>query len=122
MFENHKVSAYGKASKFVRRFNKNDYVLYYYVGYGVIGVGQITDPEVYENKDRDEEYRRVRLLTPEVGCEDDVCFISPSELSEITGRSFWYASTAKSPYLSEAEVLKVVEVLNAKYDDEIPSF
>lgn len=122
MFKERKVSAYGNSARFVRRFNKGDYVLYYHAGYGVIGVGQIIDSNVYENKESGEEYRRVRLLTPEVESIDDACYISPSELSEITGKSFLFGSTVKSPYLSAAEVMRVAEELNKRYDEERPSF
>ena len=122
MFKHHKISAYGDASNFVYRFNKNDYVLYYQIGYGVIGAGQIIDSKVYDNKDAEEKFRKVKLLTPEIKSLDEICCISPSELTEITGKNFYYASTVKSPYLSEEDAKAVIDELNKKYEEETPIF
>lgn len=41
MFDKSKISAYGNASKFVNYLNAGDYVFYYHVGYGVVGVGMV---------------------------------------------------------------------------------
>lgn len=110
-----KISAYGKANRFVDWLKKDDYVLYYQVGYGVIAAGIVTD-NVAENLDGEERCRRVRLLTDAIQCEEDICAISPRELKELLGHGFFYANTIKRPYLSEEEAKLVIEKLKDKYE------
>ena len=96
---------------------KDDYVLYYQVGYGVIAAGIVTD-NVAENLDGEERCRRVNLLTDMIWCEEDICAISPRELEELLGHGFFYANTIKRPYLSEDEAKLVVQKLQEKYQEK----
>ena len=112
-----KISAYGKANRFVDWLKKDDYVLYYQVGYGVIAAGIVTD-NVAENLDGEERCRRVNLLTDMIWCEEDICAISPRELEELLGHGFFYANTIKRPYLSEDEAKLVVQKLQEKYQEK----
>ncbi len=116
MFANSKISAYGKASRYINSFNKGDYVLYYHKGRGVIGAGIIKDFKVVENSSKEELYRAVDLLTPVLKYEKDIRSISASELCELLGKNFYFASTIKSPYLSVEEAEIVVEELKKKYN------
>ena len=96
---------------------KDDYVLYYQVGYGVIAAGIVTD-NVAENLDREERCRRVNLLTDVIRCEEDICAISPRELEELLGHGFFYANTIKRPYLSIKEAKLITKKLQEKYQEK----
>lgn len=115
MFENSKISAYGKASRFIYSFNKGDYVLYFHKGWGVIGAGVIKTSTVWEDKDKDELYHTVDLLTPTIKNESDICNISSAELCQMLDKNFYFANTTKRPYLTVKESELVIEELKKKY-------
>lgn len=117
MFKNSKVSAYGDASYFVERFNQGDYVFYYHKGWGVVGAGQIESKNVCCDNGY-EKYRKVKLLTPSITCDSEICNISPSEIKRLLNRNFWWQSTVKTPYLSVAEAEILIEALQQKYKDK----
>lgn len=115
MFVNSKVSAYGGANHFVERFNKGDYVLYYHVGWGVVGAGKIKTGTQVGNKDTNELYRKVELLTPVIKNESEICNISPKEIKRLLNKNFWWSSTVKTPYLSVEEAEILIKALLEKY-------
>ena len=116
MFAKSKISAYGGAATLVNSFNKDDYVLYYHKGYGVVGAGVIKSGHTYEDSAKDELYRKVDLLTPVLHNESDIKAISPKELSALLGgKNFYLANTTKRPYLSAAESKIIVEELKERY-------
>ena len=115
MFINDKISAYGKAARFVKCFNKGDYVFYYHVGYGIVGAGVITDSVIREISENDELYHSVKFITPKVSKTEDIRYLSPSEIVEILGHGFFFARTDKTPYLSIQESEKLIVELNNKY-------
>lgn len=115
MFAKSKISAYGGASRYINSFNKGDYVLYYHKGWGVIGAGIIKTSIVGEDKSKNELYHSVELLTPVLKQEDDIRNISASELCNLLGKNFYFASTIKSPYLSAEEAQLVIEELKKRY-------
>lgn len=115
MFANSKVSAYGGTKEWVNKFNKGDYVLYYHKGYGVVGAGIITSAKSKAIPENEELYFEVELLTPQVKCDDDLEYISPSELQRLLNKNFYFARTVKVPYLSVEEAEKVVSLLKEKY-------
>lgn len=115
MFANSKISAYGNASRYINSFKKGDYVLYYHKGWGVIGAGIIKTSTVGEVLARDELYHTVDLLTPVIRDEKEIRCISASELCNMLGKNFYFASTIKSPYLSAAEAELVIEELKKRY-------
>ena len=117
MFKNSKISAYEKASRYIYSFNKGDYVLYYHKGWGVIGAGIIKNATVWEEKEKDELYHTVDLLTPVLEKDSDIRNISAADLCSLLGKNFYFASTIKSPYLSAEEAEIVVEELKKKYAD-----
>ena len=121
MFKLHKVSAYGDVCRYVDRFKKSDIVLYYHTGFGIVAAGEIISKKsdsVMRN-DEKEKYQKVKFFTPIVTSESELKSISPRELTEITGKRFFYASTAKSPYLSIEEAHKIIGVLMAKYEGNV---
>jgi len=116
MFANSKISAYGNASRYINSFNKGDYVLYYHKGWGVIGAGIIKTSSVGEDASKEELYHTVELLTPAIKDESEIRSISASDLCELLGKNFYFASTIKSPYLSVEEAEMVVNELKKKYN------
>lgn len=116
MFKNSKISAYGKAGRFVERFNEGDYVLYYYTGRGIIGAGKIKSNNIYTNKANDEMYKNVELLTPVISSESESCIIPPREIKRLLNKkNFWWQSTVKTPYLSAEESNILVNALQEMY-------
>lgn len=115
MFGKSKVSAYGDVKNCIRAFKKGDYVLYYHKGYGVVGAGIIKSSKVSEVREKDELYMDVELLTPKVQSEAELRCVTVSELRDLLHKNFFFAKTAKVPYLSVEEAKKVVELLKEKY-------
>lgn len=118
MFKDKKISAYNSASKFIKSFNKGDYVFYYHKGWGIIGAGIIKSSqpkEISSNKGR-ELYHTVELLTPVIANENEIKYILPSEICELLGKNFYWASTTKRPYLTEKESKILVDELIKRYN------
>lgn len=116
MFKHSKVSAYGSIKSCVKSFKKDDFVLYYHKGWGVVGAGKIKSSMPKENTEKDEMYLDVEMLTPAVQCERDLACITVAELRELLNKNFFWAKTTKVPYLSIEESKKVVAFLLEKYD------
>lgn len=116
MFANNKVSAYGNVRTCINALKKGDYVLYYHAGYGIVGAGKVKSSKTSETINKEEMYVEVELLTPNVQCEEDLRYITVSELRELLNKNFYFARTTKRPYLSEEEARKVVDLLKQKYE------
>lgn len=108
MIKSNKVSAWGNAQKYVERFNKNDYVLYYEKGHGIFAIGQIDTGKLI--KTSNESYKKVKMIV----APKTKIYISAQEIKSILNRGFYFASTIKTPYLSENEVIKLKETLIKK--------
>ena len=118
MFKDKKISAYNSASKFIKSFNKGDYVFYYHKGWGVIGAGIIksSQPKEILSNEEIELYHTVELLTPVITNENEIKYISASEICELLGKNFYWASTTKRPYLTEKESKILVDELIKRYN------
>lgn len=118
MFKDKKISAYNSASKFIKSFNKGDYVFYYHKGWGIIGAGIIksSQPKEILTNGEIELYHTVELLTPVITNEDEIKYISPSEICELLDKNFYWASTTKRPYLTEKESKILVDELIKRYN------
>lgn len=118
MYEDREVRAWGDASKFVRSFNKNDYVFYYVQGKGVVAVGKIIwdKPKEVIKGDVKVEYHKVDMIVPKT--TDKVKYLTAKSLKEVLdGKGFYWARTAKVPYLTEIESQKVVDALKKLYNE-----
>lgn len=118
MLVNSKVSAYGNAKKYVSYLNKGDYVLYYHKGYGVIVTARIQSSKPTITENGDEAFHKVVLLTPPIDSIEEACYISPSDLSQILSKNFYYASTIKTPYLTKEEADLITEELIKRYEEK----
>ena len=116
MLTNNKIGAYGKASRFIDRFQYGDYVFYYVTGMGIVAAGQIVSEKAL-SVNEDERYKMVRLIVPEHIPENelDLCAISAKELKILLNKSFYFASTVKAPYLKQEECNILVATLQKKY-------
>lgn len=113
MLSEGKISSYGSAKRFVNYLNRNDIVLYYRKGYGVIGAGIVTSENSIENGN--ERYKKVKIVTqiPVNKLQlDELKYISASELKETLNKDFYFASTIKKPYLTYQEGEVLIDILN----------
>lgn len=119
MLTSGKISAYGKASRFVNAFSIGDFAFYYVKGKGVVAAGKVVSElaEVAEDNGSKEAYKMVQLLVPnQIPTEEKkLQAISPSELKQILGHGFFFASTVKKPYLSVEESEKLIAELRIRY-------
>ncbi len=113
MLENSRVSAWGNAQKYIHSFNKGDYVLFYSNSKGIIAIGKIKSDKTFESGN--ESYREVEpIVFPENYDEQSMAYISPSEIKDALHKSFYFASTIKSPFLSEDDSKALIKILKAK--------
>lgn len=119
MLTSGKISAYGEASRFVNSFSMGDYAFYYIKGRGIVAVGEILSDLAItsEYEGNKEAYKMVRMIVPDIipSVECELCAISPARLKEIVGHGFYFASTVKKPYLSEAECHNLIDELKTIY-------
>jgi len=121
MLEKGKVSAYGSVKEYVNRFKKDDYVLLYHKGYGLVAVGVITSTDAkLINSGDGEMYQSVKWCVPEnlPTCEKELRGLPPGELEMELRHSFFYARTDKVPYLSVDECKNVITLLQKKYEQK----
>ncbi len=113
------VAAYGAAKRYVERFSKDDYVLYYSKGKGVFAVGQVISEETEEIGDS--LRRKVRLVAPVKLPENaqKYKYISAKEIRNLVLKcNFYFRSTIKVPYLTKSQTEQMIEYLNKKYEKE----
>lgn len=115
MIMQNKISAYGDAKRYVDRFNKGDYALFYSKGKGIIAIGKIISDAAKEIGN--EKYHDVDMLVPKnfKGNTSEMYSLSPIEIKKILGRNFYWASTIKTPYLSKEQIELLIDELNRKY-------
>ncbi len=112
MMENKRVAAYGGVSHVVGYLNPRDIVFFSHKWTGSVAAAEVLGP-VRSITEEEEEYRDVRFLTPVPDKLDkDIRAMPFSEVSKITGRTFFWAKTIKVPYLDRDEANKLVAELN----------
>ena len=114
MMEKARVAAYGDIKHVIEYLNPRDIVFYCHKGVGVIAAAEVTGPPRSED-DKDEEYRDVRFLTPvpsrDKGIQRERA-MTAAQVSQVTGRTFFWARTIKFPYLDQNEGQKLLTELN----------
>ena len=112
MMEKARVAAYGDIKHVVEYLNPRDIVFYCHKGVGVIAAAEVTGPPRSED-DNDEEYRDVRFLTPVPSCDKGIQrAMTAAQVSQVTGRTFFWARTIKVPRLDRNEAQKLLAELN----------
>jgi len=111
MMEHHRVAAFGDAKRFVEYIYPDDIVFFSHklaglVAAGIVKRGDIKAPNSYTL------YRDVDFVTPIPQKGGQLKAMPFGRVSEITGKSFFWARTIKVPYLSRQEAMSLVEELN----------
>ncbi len=110
MMENEYVAAYGDAQRFIDYLHPGDTVFFSHVGAGVVAAAKVENAPV-QARDPETRYRRVKFLTPVPARGGDLRAMPPSMVSEVTGRTFFWARTIKVPYLTAEEAERLAREL-----------
>ena len=106
MMENKCVAAFGDAKKFIEYIYPGDIIFFSHKWTGIVAAAIVKKGKI---KIPDEEtlYQNVEFITPIPQKGQTINAMPFSKVSEITGKSFFWARTIKVPYLSkdEAEIL-----------------
>jgi len=112
MMEESKVAAYGNTRYVVEYLNPKDIVFFSHKGVGLVAAAEVIS-SVKSIEPREDQYRDVRFLTPTPERQNGVVkYMSFSEVSKTTGKTFFWARTIKVPYLTRSEALSLVDELN----------
>lgn len=112
MIENSCVAAWGDAKRFVKRVNPDDIVFFSHKGTGLVAAGRVKRGNI-ESPDEDKLYRDVEFITPIPKKDQEIPAMRFQKVSEITGKSFFWARTIKVPYLTKEEAENLAKVLKA---------
>lgn len=113
MMENCRLEAYGDAKRFVNHVHVGDIVFFSHKWCGLVAAAKVKGD--VKAPDEHTLYRDVEFLTPVPTKEKHKHSIPAmpfSKVSELTGKSFFWARTVKVPYLTKSEALELVEELN----------
>ena len=117
MMEKKRVAAYGDIRHVVDYLDRGDIVFYYHKGDGVIAAAEVTGLTRSED-DNDEKYRDVEFLTPVPSREQGIQrAMTAAQVSQVTGRTFFWARTIKVPYLDQDERQKLLVELKRALAD-----
>ncbi len=112
MMDNHCVAAWGDAKRFVGRIYPGDIVFFCHRWEGLVAAGRVKKGDIVR-PDAEIWYRHVEFITPIPQRDHEIRALPFRRVPEITGRSFFWASTIKSPYLSNEEARNLAEELRA---------
>ena len=110
MIENSRVAAFGDAQRFVEYVHPGDIVFFSHKGVGLIAAARVKKGRL-QTPDDDTQYRDVEFLTPIPKRGQQLRGMPFSVVSEVTGKSFYWARTIKVPYLSKIEASNLAEEL-----------
>jgi len=108
MLQNRRIAAYGNSRFAVECLARGDWVFYSHKGTGVIAAAKVVS-EI--RKPNDEGwFHDVEFLTKVPSRPEGIKRAVPfSRVSEVCGRSFFWARTNKTPYLSPSESERLLE-------------
>jgi len=113
MMENNCVAAFGDAKRFIEYVYPGDIVFFAHKGAGLVAAAKIKNSGIKSSSDGDTLYRDVEFITPIPKKGEPIKAMSFRKVSEITGKSFFWARTIKVPYLSKDEAENLANELNA---------
>ena len=102
MLENECVAAFGDAKRFVYYLHPGDTVFFSHVRAGIVAAAKVRNALVRAPKPETRS-RHVEFLTPIPARGNDYRAMPFSMVSEVTGRTFFWARTIKVPYLTAEE-------------------
>lgn len=110
MMERSRVAAYGDIKYVVDYLNRGDIVFFYHKLNGIVAAGVVVGPVRAEGEE--ERYRDVRFLTPVPNRQTGIQrAMSAAQVSQATGKSFFWARTIKVPYLDHREAESLLSEL-----------
>ncbi len=119
MFDKKRISAFGDQKKAVYVLKDGDYVFFSHKNIGLVAAGKVKGKpksDTYEEKD-DENYYDVNFITPiPEKVTNDIKRLSFSRVSEITGKSFYWARTDKRPYLTKEEAEIIINEMKKEFN------
>lgn len=102
MMENGRVAAFGDAKRFVEYVHPGDIVFYSHKWTGLVAAGRVKKGGI-KTPDDETLYRDVEFITPIPKKGQAIKAMPFAKVSEITGKSFFWARTIKVPYLTKNE-------------------
>ncbi|MGA3086201.1 MAG: hypothetical protein ABSE95_15625 [Thermodesulfobacteriota bacterium] len=116
MMENSRVAAFGDAKRFVEYVYPGDIIFFSHKWTGLVAAARVKNGKI---KAPDEEtlYRDVEFLTPIPKKGEAIKTMPFGKVSEITGKSFFWARTIKVPYLSIDEAENLVKELKVYLEE-----
>lgn len=112
MMENQRVAAFGDAKRFVEYVYPGDIVFFSHKWTGLIAAGRVKNCSI-KSPDGETLYRDVEFITPVPRRGQTIEAMPFGKVSEITGKSFFWARTIKVPYLSRDEAEHLAKELKA---------
>lgn len=102
MMEKSRVAAYGDIKHVVEYLNPKDIVFFSHKFTGIVAAAEVVGP--VKDDGADEKYRDVKFLTAVPNRNQGILkYMQFSQVSQVTGKSFFWARTIKVPYLSREE-------------------
>lgn len=92
MLDNNRVSAWGTAKNQIDSFHEGDIVFFYDRGHGVSAAGKVKSDRIDKEN---EAYKNIEII------KNSEEYISAADIKRITQQNYWFAKTAKVPFLSE---------------------
>lgn len=111
MMEKSRVAAFGDKKSFVNYVNIGDIVFFSHPGEGLVAAAKVTS-DIEHSQEMDASYRDVKFKTPVPVRGEPINVMPFNEVSEITGKSFFWARIDKRPYLSKEEAETLVDALD----------
>lgn len=110
MLENSCVAAFGDAQRYVEHIYPGDIVFLSHKWAGIVAAGRVKKGPI-KKLDNDTAYREVDFLTPIQPRTKAIKAMPFRNVSQITGKSFFWARTIKVPYISKIEAENLVSNL-----------
>lgn len=111
MIEKNRVAAFGDAMRFVEYLNPGDIVFFSHKNTGIIAAAKVKRGGVKQDRP-DTLYQDVEFLTKKPVRNTQISGYPFSDVSTVTGKSFYWARTIKVPYLTKEESDKLLVELN----------
>jgi len=102
MMENNRVAAFGDAKRFIEYVYPGDIVFFSHKWAGLVAAAKVNKGDI-KAPDSKTLYRDVTFMTPIPKKGKKLKAMSFKKVSEVTGKSFFWARTIKVPYLSKEE-------------------
>jgi hypothetical protein len=116
MMENSRVAAFGDAKRFVEYVYPGDIIFFSHKWTGLVAAGRVKNGNIKAPED-ETLYRDVEFITPIPKKGETINAMPFGKVSEITGKSFFWARTIKVPYLSRDEAENLAKELKAYLEE-----